>query len=74
MDSPKVVVGTIHSVKGGEADVVYLFPDLSRPGDAQHQKMGPPRESVVRLFYVGMALARHTLYICQPETPRAFAI
>ncbi len=74
MDSPKVVVGTIHSVKGGEADVVYLFPDLSRPGDAQYQQMGPPRDSVVRLFYVGMTRARHTLYICQPETPRAFAI
>ena len=27
---PRVVVGTIHSVKGGQADVVYLFPDLSR--------------------------------------------
>jgi len=27
---PKVVVGTIHSVKGGQADVVYLFPDLSQ--------------------------------------------
>ena len=32
--APQVVVGTIHSVKGGEADVVYLFPDLSRSGDA----------------------------------------
>jgi superfamily I DNA/RNA helicase len=74
MESPKVVVGTIHSVKGGEADVVYLFPDLSRAGDGQYQQMGPPRDSVMRLFYVGMTRARHTLYISQPETPRAFAI
>jgi superfamily I DNA/RNA helicase len=28
--TPQVVVGTIHSVKGGQADVVYLFPDLSK--------------------------------------------
>jgi hypothetical protein len=28
-ETPRVVVGTIHSVKGGQADVVYLFPDLS---------------------------------------------
>jgi superfamily I DNA/RNA helicase len=74
VEAPRVVVGTIHSVKGGEADVVYLFPDLSRAGDAQYQRMGPPRDSVVRLFYVGMTRARHTLYICQPETPRTIAI
>lgn len=74
VESPRVVVGTIHSVKGGEADVVYLFPDLSRAGDAQYQRIGPPRDSVVRLFYVGITRARHTLYLCQPETPRAIAI
>lgn len=28
-DKPKIIVGTIHSVKGGEADVVYVIPDLS---------------------------------------------
>ena len=74
LNPPQIVVGTIHSVKGGEADVVYLFPDLSRAGDAQYQRMGPPRDSVVRLFYVGMTRARNTLYLCQPETPRAIAI
>ena len=74
MNAPHVIVGTIHSVKGGEADVVYLFPDLSRAGDGQYHRMGPPRDSVVRLFYVGITRARHTLYICQPETPRMVAI
>jgi DNA helicase-2/ATP-dependent DNA helicase PcrA len=29
LEEPQVVVGTIHSVKGGERDVVYLFPDLN---------------------------------------------
>jgi DNA helicase-2/ATP-dependent DNA helicase PcrA len=74
IDTPKIVVGTIHSVKGGQADVVYLFPDLSRAGDEQYQRMGPPRDSVVRLFYVGMTRARETLYICQPESHRAVSI
>ena len=27
-EKPRVILGTIHSVKGGEADVCYLFPDL----------------------------------------------
>jgi len=74
LERPEVIVGTIHSVKGAEADVVYLFPDLSRAGDCQYQRCGPPRDSVVRLFYVGITRARHTLYICPAETPRAIEI
>jgi superfamily I DNA/RNA helicase len=74
MESPRVVVGTIHSVKGGESDVVYLFPDISRAGDGQYQRTGAPRDSVVRLFYVGITRAKHTLWICRQETPRAVAI
>lgn len=34
IQDPQVTVGTIHSVKGSQAAVVYLFPDLSRAGDA----------------------------------------
>ena len=71
LDVPRVIVGTIHSVKGGEADVVYLFPDLSGEGDAAYQQAGAPRDSVIRQFYVGMTRARETLYICQQESGMA---
>ena len=54
--------------EGGEADVVFLFPDLRRAADAAYQKHGPDRDSVIRPFYVGMTRARHTLYICQQES------
>jgi DNA helicase II / ATP-dependent DNA helicase PcrA len=74
IETPKVIVGTIHSVKGGEADVVYLFPDLSQAGDAHYQRFGPPRDSLIRLFYVGATRARETLYICQRESARAVSI
>ena len=74
LDTPKVVVGTIHSVKGGQADVVYLFPDLSQAGDAQYNRGGAARDSVIRVFYVGLTRARETLYICQGETGRAATI
>jgi ATP-dependent DNA helicase UvrD/PcrA len=74
VEEPSVVVGTIHSVKGGQADVVYLFPDLSRAGDAQYQVAGAPRDSVIRLFYVGATRARETLYICGSATPLAISI
>jgi ATP-dependent exoDNAse (exonuclease V) beta subunit len=53
---------------------VYLFPDISRAGDGQYQRTGAPRDSVVRLFYVGITRAKHTLWICRQETPRAVAI
>ena len=74
LEKPKVIVGTIHSVKGGQADVVYLFPDLSQAGDAQFQQFGPLRDSVIRLFYVGATRARETLYICQRESALAVSI
>ena len=66
-ETPKVIVGTIHSVKGGEADLVYLFPDLSEAGVAQYRRDGPPRDSVIRQFYVGATRAREKLYICARE-------
>jgi superfamily I DNA/RNA helicase len=74
LETPQVVVGTIHSVKGGQADVVYLFPDLSQAGDAQYAHGGVPRDTVIRLFYVGLTRARETLYICQRESGMAVTL
>ncbi len=74
METPRVVVGTIHSVKGGEADVVYLFPDLSQAGDAQYARGGVPHDSVIRQFYVGVTRAREILYICQSTSRMAISI
>ena len=71
-ETPKVIVGTIHSVKGGEADAVFLFPDLSQAGDAAYQRVGPARDAVIRLFYVGVTRARQALYLCQRESAMAF--
>jgi hypothetical protein len=50
LERPKVTVGTIHSVKGGEADVVILFPDLSQSGDAAYRRHGASRDAVIRMF------------------------
>ena len=74
LETPKVVVGTIHSVKGGQADVVYLFPG-SLPGRGRAIRQGgAARDSVIRQFYVGLTRARETLYICQRETGMAVTI
>jgi hypothetical protein len=71
LEKPLVTVGTIHSVKGGEADVVILFPDLSHAGDAAYQRYGPPRDAVIRMFYVGMTRAREALYLADSATNMA---
>lgn len=68
LDKPQVIIGTIHSVKGGQADVVFLFPDLSQAGDAQYSHGGTDRDPVIRQFYVGATRAYERLYICQRES------
>ena len=72
--APRVVVGTIHSVKGGEADVVYLFPDLSAAGESQYRVCGARQDSVIRVFYVGATRATETLYVCGSSGASAIAL
>lgn len=66
---PQVIVGTIHSVKGGESDVCIVFPDLSRAGMEEWSSGGEGRDSIVRLFYVAMTRARETLILCSASGP-----
>lgn len=63
-ESPHLVVGTIHSVKGGQADVVYLFPDLSP--SAWSELDGDNPDSVYRTYYVGLTRARESVVLCSP--------
>jgi len=70
--TPRVTIGTIHSVKGGEADVVYLFPDLSAAGMIEW--IGRGSAAVRRLFYVGMTRAKETLVLCHPASSRSVVL
>ena len=56
-------VGTIHSVKGGEADVVYLSPDISIRAQEELKTSQEAIDAIHRLFYVGMTRARERLVI-----------
>jgi superfamily I DNA/RNA helicase len=65
-EKPKVIIGTIHSVKGGEADVVVLFPDLSPVSMNGYMCDGEERDDIIRQFYVGMTRSKDTLILCSP--------
>jgi len=76
-EAPNIILGTIHSVKGAEADVVVVFPDISYLADQEmFRKHG--RDSMYRLFYVAMTRAKRKLILCTPvvmmnlPTPRMY--
>ena len=66
---PKIIIDTIHQVKGGEADNVMLLTDLTRKADVSYWSQ---RDEERRVFYVGMTRARNTLNIVRSQTDREF--
>ena len=73
VEEPRVTVGTIHSVKGGQADYVLLFPDISVNAalSAQPTPANPipeGRDAIIRQFYVGMTRCREGLFVAYPKS------
>lgn len=67
LEQPKILIGTIHSVKGGQADVVYVFPDLSYQADLDMQQSLDGCDRAYRVFYVALTRAYEELVICAPS-------
>ena len=65
-EKPRIIVGTIHSVKGGESDSVYVFPDLS-PAAWTEWENEYANAGTYRAFYVAMTRAREELILCGPS-------
>lgn len=63
IDTPRVIVGTVHSCKGGESDHVWLAPDLSPSAHDEWQAGGEEQDAVRRVFYVGMTRAKENLVL-----------
>ena len=66
---PKLVVGTVHSVKGGQADTVIVLPDLSPQGIKQFVRPGEGRDGIIRTFYVAMTRAKERLVLAGRWSP-----
>ena len=79
MRVPRLIVGTIHSVKGAEADTVILIPDISARAlemacvgstvAAGQIHATEALDPLLRVAYVGMTRARERLYVTQPSNP-----
>jgi DNA helicase-2/ATP-dependent DNA helicase PcrA len=61
---PKIKLSTIHGAKGGEADNVLLFMDLSTKF-AKSYETNP--DDINRLFYVGVTRTRKALHLVLPS-------
>ena len=70
-DAPKIVINTIHGVKGGEADNVALMTDMT---SKSYDSMQLNADNEHRVFYVGATRARQNLHIIQPQTTRGYLI
>lgn len=71
VDAPKVIIGTIHSVKGGEADNVIIYPDLSASAHINWISSGNDMDNIRRVFYVGLTRARNGLFLAGASGPRS---
>jgi DNA helicase-2/ATP-dependent DNA helicase PcrA len=65
LEKPRLTIGTIHSVKGMEADYVAICPDMSRKTWLSWQRM-PEEEK--RVWYVAATRAREALFLLHPES------
>jgi superfamily I DNA/RNA helicase len=58
---PRIRLSTIHQTKGGEADSVVVYLDLTSAALA-----GPP-DDLHRVFYVAVTRTKQHLYLIEPE-------
>lgn len=67
---PRVVIGTGHSVKGGESRMVICYPDMSASGMNEAHASQEGADAAVRLAYVCWTRASEELVLCDAADPR----
>ena len=66
-DKPKIIISTIHQIKGGEAENVLLLTDM---GKKSWENIHTDEE--LRVWYVAITRAKNKLYIVQPRSLKHF--
>lgn len=64
---PDILVGTIHSFKGTEADNVFIFPDISWAASKQASESVIGQDDLHRLMYVAVTRSQENLFIMNPS-------
>ena len=62
-DEPQIIIDTIHSVKGGEANNVVLYSKTNWPASYVNKKEASDKSDEKRVYYTGATRARDTLHI-----------
>lgn len=70
-EQPRVIPSTIHAAKGGEADTVIVFPDVSQAGYNEITAGTEGRDAAVRMGYVALTRARERLLLASPSGHQA---
>lgn len=65
---PKVCIGTVHSVKGSQADSVYLIPDVPAQVYQETLISRDAYDASIRLSYVAITRAKKRFSVLAPET------
>jgi DNA helicase-2/ATP-dependent DNA helicase PcrA len=62
-DKPKIIISTIHQVKGGEADNVLLLTDIgTKSWENMHQ------DEELRVWYVALTRTKNRLFLVRPNS------
>ena len=66
-EKPKIVISTIHQVKGGEADNVMILTDISaKSWQNMHQ------DEELRVWYVALTRTKNKLFLVRPNSLKYF--
>jgi len=65
--TPKIMIGTIHSFKGCEADNVFIYPDMSYAAMNEYDSSVKGKDDTHRLYYVAVTRTKNKLFIMQPS-------
>ena len=69
--NPRIMVSTIHSMKGGECDNIVVVPDLSGAAYKEYHK-NPNTEH--RVYYVAVTRAKKSLHIMEPAFDEFYSL
>ena len=69
----EMIIDTIHSIKGGEADNVVIYEKSNWVASVQN-KVGLERSSEYRVWYVGVTRAKQNIHILRSNSEHYFPL